>query len=54
MSQPVMTPLSEDPNVDESAKCHASQLGRYTEVGARVILNNVRLGITVISNMTAT
>ncbi|WP_434361351.1 acetyltransferase [Parasalinivibrio latis] len=44
MSQPVMTPLSEDPNVDESAKCHASQLGRYTEVGARVILNNVRLG----------
>ncbi|MEZ8822936.1 DapH/DapD/GlmU-related protein [Vibrio amylolyticus] len=44
MSQPVSQALSPEPSVAKSSKLHNTQLGRWTEISDRCILNNVRVG----------
>ncbi|MBY5985877.1 hypothetical protein KUW18_17460 [Halomonas sp. DP5Y7-2] len=44
VDQPASTRLSEAPNVADDARLHASQLGRFTEVGSRCVFNHVSLG----------
>lgn len=42
--QPVSQRLSSEPNVASSARIHATELGRWTEVGERCVLNHVEFG----------
>lgn len=44
MNQPRMTPLAPEPRVHPSARLNATQLGCWTEVGERCVLNHVELG----------
>lgn len=44
MTQPPAIRLSPTPRVADSAHLHAAELGRWTEVGERCVLNHVTLG----------
>ncbi|ATJ84361.1 DapH/DapD/GlmU-related protein [Halomonas beimenensis] len=44
MTQPPSARLSPAPRVADSARLHAAELGRWTEVGERCVLNHVTLG----------
>ncbi|MFA0438349.1 acetyltransferase [Vibrio sp. 10N.286.49.C2] len=44
MSQPLSTPLSAEPSVSACVKLHQTELGHWTEVSNRCVLNNVSLG----------
>jgi len=44
LQQPSMPTLAPEPRVHPTATLHATQLGRWTEVGERCVLNHVTLG----------
>ncbi len=44
MSQPLSPTLNSEPSVAESSKLHSVELGRWTEIADRCVLNNVLVG----------